>query len=83
MAHMKPQAQWFSSEDAWEYCVSEETKRERPEGADASDAGWYSRLSASGYLDCTEWTGPFETEEDALRECMEIWEVDEEGEIVD
>jgi len=27
--------------------------------------GWFYRLSASGYLDCTEWTGPFETEDEA------------------
>ena len=26
---------------------------------------WYYRLSASGYMDCTEWTGPFATEEEA------------------
>lgn len=27
--------------------------------------GWYARLSAPGYLDCTDWVGPFETEEEA------------------
>lgn len=26
---------------------------------------WMARLSAPGYLDCTEWTGPFETEAEA------------------
>lgn len=26
------------------------------------DAGWYSRLSAPGYMDCTEWDGPHETQ---------------------
>lgn len=24
--------------------------------------GWYARLSAPGYLDCTEWDGPHETQ---------------------
>jgi hypothetical protein len=26
---------------------------------------WFCRLSASGYLDCTEWNGPFDSEEEA------------------
>ena len=33
--------------------------------------GWYSRLSASGYMDCTEWSGPFETEEQAAADLVE------------
>ena len=24
--------------------------------------GWFCRLSAPGYMDCTEWSGPFESE---------------------
>ena len=28
-------------------------------------AGYFYRLSASGYLDCTEWSGPFATYEEA------------------
>ena len=31
--------------------------------------GWYSRLSAPGYLDCTDWSGPFTTEQEALENC--------------
>lgn len=27
---------------------------------------WFARLSAPGYLDCTEWTGPFDSEDDAM-----------------
>ena len=27
--------------------------------------GWFARLSAPGYLDATEWTGPFKTAEEA------------------
>jgi len=38
--------------DEWSY--------DRQEGI-----GWYTRLSASGYMDCTDWEGPFETEEEA------------------
>lgn len=31
--------------------------------------GYFSRLSASGYLDCTDWNGPYET----LYEC--VWDL--------
>lgn len=31
--------------------------------------GYFSRLSASGYLDCTDWDGPYET----LYEC--VWDL--------
>ena len=30
------------------------------------ETGWYARLSAPGYLDCTDWHGPEPTEEAAL-----------------
>ena len=29
------------------------------------EPGWYGRLSASGYLDCTEWSGPYSSEQEA------------------
>lgn len=32
--------------------------------------GWYGRLSASGYLDCTDWTGPFEDAEHAIAQLI-------------
>jgi hypothetical protein len=37
--------------------------------------GWFSRFSAPGYLDCTEWDGPFETEEKALLELAKLHDV--------
>jgi len=30
-------------------------------GLDLEDGAIYARLSASGFLDCTEWCGPFDT----------------------
>jgi hypothetical protein len=30
--------------------------------------GWFARLSAPGYMDCTEWSGPYETEAEASAE---------------
>ena len=38
---------------------------------------WGSRLSAPGYMDCTEWIGPCDSEEEAARELVEqenLWE---------
>lgn len=30
--------------------------------------GWFARLSMPGYLDATDWIGPFDSEKDALEE---------------
>lgn len=40
---------------------------------DDSEPGYYSRLSAKGYLDCTEWLGPHETEEEAVAALLEAY----------
>lgn len=44
--------------------------------------GWYGRLSAPGYLDCTEWEGPYESEEEAINAICEQYDVDENGDDV-
>ncbi len=43
--------------------------------------GWFARYSAPGYLDCTAWCGPYETEQEAIAACKDIYgpEEDEEG----
>ena len=46
---------------------------------DEPEAGFYARLSAPGYMDATDWTGPFATEEAALEAVQELYEVDAEG----
>ena len=28
-------------------------------------AGWYGRLSVGGYLDCTDWSGPYDSRREA------------------
>jgi hypothetical protein len=43
------------------------------------EEGWYGRLSANGYLDCTEWDGPHATAWDALQRVKEIYDVDDNG----
>jgi hypothetical protein len=45
--------------------------------------GWYGRLSAPGYLDCTEWLGPFDSADAALDAVQESFDVDEDGNDVD
>lgn len=40
---------------------------------DDGEPGYYSRLSASGYLDCTDWMGPYETEEEAVAALLETY----------
>lgn len=42
--------------------------------------GWFARMSAPGYLDCTDWIGPYDTAEEAERECREMYGDDDEGE---
>lgn len=44
-------------------------------------SGWWSRLSAPGYLDCTDWQGPYTSADEALKDlaethdiCPECWQ---------
>jgi len=38
--------------------------------------GWFARLSAPGYLDCTEWCGPFSSEKEASSYLKRMYEDD-------
>lgn len=40
------------------------------------ETGWWARLSADGYMDCTDWSGPFATEAEAREHIKEQYEVD-------
>lgn len=40
--------------------------------------GWFGRLSAPGYMDCTDWSGPFDSEEEALESIKELYGDDED-----
>lgn len=40
---------------------------------DDAATGFYARLSAPGYLDCTDWSGPFDTEEEAIQAIYEMY----------
>lgn len=37
---------------------------------------WWWRLSASGYMDCTDWIGPFETLDEARESVQDTFDVD-------
>ena len=41
--------------------------------------GWYGRLSASGYLDCIPWDGPYDTAGEALASVKETFDCDDNG----
>lgn len=36
---------------------------------------WYARLSAPGYMDCTEWTGGHATEAEAAQELADTYDL--------
>jgi hypothetical protein len=56
-----------------DYIEGEPAEFERKEG-------WAARYSANGYLDCTEWCGVYETKQEALDACRELYGDDEEEE---
>ena len=41
--------------------------------------GWFAHLSAPGYMDQTEWDGPYKTKKKALDAVKGAYEVDDEG----
>lgn len=45
--------------------------------------GWFARLSAPGYMDATDWQGPYKTEREALDAVKSFHEVDDEGDFDD
>ena len=59
---MEPNAEELSATEAKEFTDDPTAK-----------AGWYSRLSAPGYLDCTDWQGPYSCEDEALEALYETY----------
>lgn len=65
--------------------LSPESCAEFPGNAEAAEAygvdpedvetlfGWFCRLSAPGYMDCTDWSGPYESEEEAAQELLSMF----------
>ena len=42
-------------------------------GLDLEEGAIYARLSASGFLDCTDWSGPFQSVEEAAQHLIETY----------
>lgn len=42
-------------------------------GLDLEEDKYYARLSASGYLDCTDWSGPYDSVEQAAEALLELY----------
>ena len=61
---LKPEA--FRLDESTEYALAES-------GLDLEPGAIYARLSAPGFLDCTEWSGPFETIEAAGRYLIDTY----------
>ena len=40
---------------------------------DETHNAWYFRLSASGYMDCTDWSGPYDSELEAMEQCLILY----------
>lgn len=70
---MSTDVQWFSDADAREYCQPEYGISDYEEPSTDDQSGYYARLSAPGYLDCTEWSGPFSTEDEAYESLVEMY----------
>lgn len=75
---MKPEVQeWLDAqeEEFMRPAVDYLTEQEAQEYTDDPEArpGYYSRLSAPGYMDCTDWQGPYHTPEEALEGLYETF----------
>jgi hypothetical protein len=68
---MQPQVAWLDADEAREFCPDEDAEEESETYLPA--AGWYGRLSAPGYMDCTDWAGPFESEAEAWEGLFSCW----------
>lgn len=73
MGFMVPVAEYFTAAEAGEYV---EWDRDLD---DAPEAGWYSRLTAPGFVDSTGWMGPYPNCFRALRDVCRTFDVDLKG----
>ncbi len=71
MAFMKPQYEHGACPDCVNLGKPCGQHTEEPSGR-----GWWCRLSASGYLDCTDWSGPYPTEGAARNAIEDTYDVD-------
>lgn len=76
---MLPQVEhgtWVSTEDGLVPLEYFDPSTHGPREKDTEDEqGYCGRLSAPGYMDCTDWLGPFETPREAREAILETHEV--------
>jgi hypothetical protein len=79
MAFMVPTASYFTHDEVKEYDLLGlgEYDDTDPQG------GYYGYLSADGYMDRTDYSGPFSTAEEAWAYVMDLYSVDQNGESTD
>lgn len=59
-------------------CIADYCENRSAWELDGPREGYCGRYSAPGYMDCTEWCGPFDSREDAIREAREMYGEDDE-----
>lgn len=83
MAFMIPVCEFFSHAEAMQY-LEDPGQQIAPYPSKAwctgAKSGFYARLSAPGYLDATDWEGPFDREWKAIRYVCDLYGVDVRGE---
>ena len=72
-AFMVPQCEYFDTAEANEF-----VGMQADDDTDA-EPGWYARLTAPGYLDCTDWRGPYPSAFRAVRDLCRTFDVDLDG----
>jgi hypothetical protein len=61
---LQPEA--FRLDVSTEYALAES-------GLDLEEGAIYARLSAPGFLDCTDWSGPFQSVEEAAQHLIDTY----------
>lgn len=86
MAFMKPAATFVHAKEMCEvtplcneFCALETRCEHQDDYENGNAVGWYGYLTAAGYMDRTDYMGPFESSDEALNAVMEFYEVDENG----
>ncbi len=81
MAFMTPeyeQGEFTTIERNGEYVWTGPSEYADPQDGDTVTTceGWFCRLSAAGYMDQTDWEGPYKTEAEAREAISDLYDVD-------
>lgn len=70
MAFMVPETAKLDAQDAREFNHTSDCEPDC-----THEPGWYARLQAPGYLDATDWIGPYASHEEALAALVEQYDL--------